>query len=216
MREIARLRPADPPEEALLDRTGEEILALAAKDSPEVAKAFEEKWRSVGQPERDALYERMLADRDRFPIPIRSGMWHNLTAWALAMIADDAFMIHETIGFHLDIKDSIPMLMLGVWLLIILAIHRNRMVRGFWYCFGVFLVPFGDEIIPPLQAITAEIAIALTLWSGVPAQIDGIYIDTPVGLFIVAEACSGAPAGGGTRPPANPPAAPPHNHGHPL
>ncbi|MDY7097988.1 MAG: exosortase A [Pseudomonadota bacterium] len=54
-----------------------------------------------------------------------------------------------------------------------------------------FLVPFGDEIIPMLQAITAEIAIALTHWSGIPAVIDGIFIDTPVGLFIVAEACSG-------------------------
>lgn len=56
---------------------------------------------------------------------------------------------------------------------------------------GCFLVPFGDEIIPPLQMITADIAIALTRWSGIPAQIDGINIDTPVGLFIVAEACSG-------------------------
>jgi exosortase A len=52
-------------------------------------------------------------------------------------------------------------------------------------------VPFGDEIIAPLQWVTAEIAITLTHWSGVPAVIDGIHIDTPVGLFIVAEACSG-------------------------
>ncbi|MEM8724288.1 MAG: exosortase A [Pseudomonadota bacterium] len=58
-------------------------------------------------------------------------------------------------------------------------------------CFAALLVPFGDEIVPPLQMITADIAIALTLWSGVPAEIDGIYINTPVGLFIVAEACSG-------------------------
>ncbi len=57
--------------------------------------------------------------------------------------------------------------------------------------FAVFLVPFGDEIIPQLQSVTAAIAIKLTEWSGIPAQIDGIYIDTPVGLFIVAEACSG-------------------------
>ena len=56
---------------------------------------------------------------------------------------------------------------------------------------GVFLVPFGDEIIPPLQAITASIAIALTRWSGVAATIDGINIYTPAGWFIVAEACSG-------------------------
>jgi exosortase A len=56
---------------------------------------------------------------------------------------------------------------------------------------GAFLVPFGDEIIPQLQFITAEIAVALTHASGIPAIVDGIYIDTPVGLFIVAEACSG-------------------------
>ncbi|MEM6266840.1 MAG: exosortase A [Pseudomonadota bacterium] len=57
--------------------------------------------------------------------------------------------------------------------------------------FAIFLVPFGDEIIPPLQAITAKIAIALTRWSGIPASVEGVYIDTPAGLFVVAEACSG-------------------------
>ncbi|MCK0128254.1 exosortase A [Erythrobacter sp. F6033] len=57
--------------------------------------------------------------------------------------------------------------------------------------FAAFLVPFGDEMIPALQMITAEIAIWLTHWSGIPAVVDGIYIETPVGLFIVAEACSG-------------------------
>lgn len=57
--------------------------------------------------------------------------------------------------------------------------------------YAFFLVPFGDEVIPPLQAVTARIAVALTQWSGVEATIDGINIDTPAGLFIVAEACSG-------------------------
>ncbi|MBV7260184.1 exosortase A [Erythrobacter crassostreae] len=57
--------------------------------------------------------------------------------------------------------------------------------------FATFLVPFGDELIPALQMVTAEIAIALTHLSGIPAVVDGIYIETPVGLFIVAEACSG-------------------------
>ncbi|MEO9490274.1 MAG: exosortase, partial [Marinomonas sp.] len=54
-----------------------------------------------------------------------------------------------------------------------------------------FLVPFGDEVIPFLQSITAEIAIALTKLSGVEAVYEDIYIHTPVGLFIVAEECSG-------------------------
>ena len=68
---------------------------------------------------------------------------------------------------------------------------RASLVLALPIAFGVFLVPFGDEIIPPLQAITADIAVALTHWSGIPAEVDGIYIDTPIGLFIVAEACSG-------------------------
>ena len=68
---------------------------------------------------------------------------------------------------------------------------RVSVVLALPLCFAVFLVPFGDEIIGPLQVVTAKIAIALTEWSGIPAFYDGIYIDTPVGLFVVAEACSG-------------------------
>ncbi|RDC60074.1 hypothetical protein HME9302_01273 [Alteripontixanthobacter maritimus] len=55
----------------------------------------------------------------------------------------------------------------------------------------LFLVPFGDELVPALQMLTAKITIALTMWSGIPAFIDGVFIDTPAGLFEVAEACSG-------------------------
>ncbi|MGB3379532.1 MAG: exosortase A [Allopontixanthobacter sediminis] len=57
--------------------------------------------------------------------------------------------------------------------------------------FMMFLVPFGDELVPALQMITAKLVIELTHWSGIPAVIDGVFIDTPAGLFEVAEACSG-------------------------
>ena len=68
-----------------------------------------------------------------------------------------------------------------------------RVAAGLLFPLGymLFLVPFGDEIVPALQAITAKLAVALTHLSGVPAQIDGVFIDTPAGLFEVAEACSG-------------------------
>lgn len=68
---------------------------------------------------------------------------------------------------------------------------RASLVLALPIAFAAFLVPIGDEFIAPLQSITAEIAVTLTHWSGIPAVIDGLYIDTPVGLFIVAEACSG-------------------------
>jgi exosortase A len=64
-------------------------------------------------------------------------------------------------------------------------------VLVFPLAYSVFLVPFGDEIVPQLQMITAAITIALVHVSGLPATIDGVFIHTPAGLFEVAEACSG-------------------------
>lgn len=55
----------------------------------------------------------------------------------------------------------------------------------------VFLVPVGEAWEPPLQLLTARWASTLLHLTGVPAQVDGVFITTPAGLFEVAEACSG-------------------------
>lgn len=62
---------------------------------------------------------------------------------------------------------------------------------AFPLAYMVFLVPLGDELVPPLQLITARLTIWLIGVSGIPATIDGVFIRTPAGLFEVAEACSG-------------------------
>jgi exosortase A len=61
----------------------------------------------------------------------------------------------------------------------------------FPFAYMAFLVPFGDELVPPLQIVTAKMTVALVHLSQIPATIDGVFIDTPAGLFEVAEACSG-------------------------
>ncbi len=68
---------------------------------------------------------------------------------------------------------------------------RVGAVLAFPIAFAAFLVPFGEEIVFPLQMLTAKMVIALTHLSGIPAEIDGVFIDTPAGLFEVAEACAG-------------------------
>lgn len=68
---------------------------------------------------------------------------------------------------------------------------RVAMGLLFPLCYMAFLVPFGDELIPPLQSVTAWLTVALVDLSGIPAHVDGVFIDTPAGLFEVAEACSG-------------------------
>ena len=75
----------------------------------------------------------------------------------------------------------------------LLALLGPRVALGLLFplCYMAFLVPFGDELVPQLQMITAALTIALVKISGIPAVIDGVFIDTPAGLFEVAEACSG-------------------------
>ena len=85
---------------------------------------------------------------------------------------------------------------LGVIAMLVLAVPALLGVRVaaallFPLFYAFMLVPFGDELVPPLQMITAEITIFLTELSGIPAVIEGVFIDTPAGLFEVAEACSG-------------------------
>ena len=75
----------------------------------------------------------------------------------------------------------------------VVAILGVRVGAGLLFplCYMILLVPFGDELVPALQMITAGLVIALVRLSGIPAFIDGVFIDTPAGLFEVAEACSG-------------------------
>ena len=73
------------------------------------------------------------------------------------------------------------------------ALLGPNVTRGLLFplFFMFFLVPMGEELVPPLQTITAKMCMALLALTGVPAHIEGIFISTPVGLFRVAEACSG-------------------------
>ena len=57
--------------------------------------------------------------------------------------------------------------------------------------FLFFLVPVGDQAVPFLQDITAVFAVWLLRAIDIPIFHDGIMIETPTGLFEVAEACAG-------------------------
>lgn len=62
---------------------------------------------------------------------------------------------------------------------------------AFALAFLVFMVPFGDALVPHLQSVTAKAAAFLLDRIGVPAALDGEMITTAGGRFAVAEACAG-------------------------
>lgn len=55
----------------------------------------------------------------------------------------------------------------------------------------LFLVPFGEGLIPPLQDLTAVAIVKGLNILNIPVYVDGTLLLTPTGHFTVAEACSG-------------------------
>jgi exosortase A len=75
----------------------------------------------------------------------------------------------------------------------ILCVLGRRVVHAFLFpiFYLVFAVPFGAELVPPLQDVTAFFVVSLLRLTGIPVFIDGVFITTPSGNFLVAEACAG-------------------------
>lgn len=116
------------------------------------------------------------------------------TGWlpGLAVVAAGAF------GWLLGDAASVALvcqagLLLMIWGAVAALLGPNVM-RGlaFPLAWLAFAIPFGQELEPPLQAITAKVSVALLHGFSVPATLDGVLIRTPAGFFEVAEACSGS------------------------
>lgn len=99
--------------------------------------------------------------------------------WLIGDAASLAML--RQIGLIVMLQSTVPVLL------------GPQVTRGLLFPLGYsfFLIPFGEELVPPMQMLTADMAMALLHLAGIPAYIDGIFITTPYGYFAVAEACSG-------------------------
>ncbi len=73
------------------------------------------------------------------------------------------------------------------------ALFGTQVTRALLFplAFALFMIPIGEELVPTMQRVTAELIMPMLHVSGIPAALDGIFITTPRGYFAVAEACSG-------------------------
>jgi exosortase A len=76
----------------------------------------------------------------------------------------------------------------------VVTLFGPTVARGLAFPLGyaAFLVPFGEELEPPLQQVTVAIVMPLLDLVGVPAVVDGVLIHAGRYWFEVAEACSGS------------------------
>jgi len=95
----------------------------------------------------------------------------------------------ELLGINLITHASAYLALVSiVWLCL-----GNDFIKKFWFpmLFLGFCVPFGEELVPILQDVTAYLTVELVKLIGIPIYRDGLYLYVPNGTFLVAEACAG-------------------------
>lgn len=102
------------------------------------------------------------------------------TAWLLGDAAAVAFA--RQLGLVMMLQGAVVTLL------------GPNVARGLLFplAYMLFMVPFGDELEPPLQAVTVRIVMPLLALLGLPATSDGVLIHAGRYWFEVAEACSGS------------------------
>jgi len=76
---------------------------------------------------------------------------------------------------------------------VVFAVLGRDLTRRLVFPLGymLFMIPFGDFAIKPLQGFTAEYTTVLLRLSGIPVLLENWVLTIPGGSFLVAEACSG-------------------------
>lgn len=115
-------------------------------------------------------------------------------AWApgLVWLAIGGFiwMLGQAAGVALFRHAALILMLQGAVMALLGPAVARALLFPLFYAF--FMVPVGEEIVAPLQIVTARLSMIFLDLSGIPARLDGIFITTPTGYFRVAEACSGA------------------------
>jgi exosortase A len=115
------------------------------------------------------------------------------SAWApgLLLVAAGAsgWLLGEAGGVALARHAGLVLMLQGS----VIACLGRSVARGlaFPIFYALFLIPAGQELVEPMQTLTAKICMVLLALVGIPAHIEGIFITIPSGYFEVAEACSG-------------------------
>jgi exosortase A len=114
------------------------------------------------------------------------------TTWGVAAMAGISvvWLLGDVAGVNL-VRQAAFVGMIQAFVLAVFG-WRMTMVLAFPLFYLYFAVPFGDFLVPPLQQITADFVVKVLRITGIPVYVDGLYLQTPTGRFLVAEACSGA------------------------
>lgn len=125
-------------------------------------------------------------EKERFNADAISSTWIPVV---LLLLPSLLWLVGKTAGIALfEHVAAVFSLQLIIW-----AVIGNKLAKAFYFpiFYLFFCIPFGEELVPALQVITADISVLAVQLSGIPIYREGLFLSIPNGQFEVAEACSG-------------------------
>jgi len=97
------------------------------------------------------------------------------------------------VGYAGDVRLFQHIGFVGILIALAGGLVGRHILRQIWFpiAFLIFMVPAGDQLVPPLQDLTADFSVILLGWVNIPVWRDGVFLQIPNGMFEVAEACAG-------------------------
>ncbi len=129
----------------------------------------------------------LVSQRAALLKPLTPAFWSPALVWIAG--AGLVWLVGEAAGVGLFRQLGLILMLQGA----VAATLGEKLVRGLLFplAYALLLVPFGEELVPLLQTLTAYISMLLLHLSGLRAELEGVFITTRAGFFEVAEACSG-------------------------
>jgi len=129
----------------------------------------------------------LVAQRAPLLKPLTPAFWWPALAWMAG--AGLVWLVGEAAGVGLFRQLGLVLMLQGA----VAVTLGAKLARALLFplAYALLLVPFGEELVPLLQTLTAHISVVLLHLSGLSAEMEGVFITTRAGFFEVAEACSG-------------------------
>ncbi|MEW6983623.1 exosortase A [Colwelliaceae bacterium 6471] len=111
--------------------------------------------------------------------------------WLLVplLLGQIAYLFAELMGINLFLE----ICAYGSLICLIWLVFGTQMIKALMFplFYLVLAIPMGEELVPALQNVTADISVFLVKLTGIPVYREGLYIYVSNGTFEVAEACAG-------------------------
>lgn len=120
-----------------------------------------------------------------------AGMWPVQDMAGLVLVG--CFALIWLVGTAGEVALFQHIAVVGLLIGLLVACFGRAIARTLWFplLFLAFMVPFGNFLIPHLQAFVGAFVTLLLRLVGVPVFHEGTLLMTPSGVFEVAEACAG-------------------------